>query len=155
MDIRQALKNEYRSALAMLRQTIERCPLELWVDRSAGNRYWHIATHTLMFAHLYMMPTHAEFSDWLTENKGYWDLSVHGLEPFSQQRLLEYADYIDTLIDDAIDRSDLDSSDSGFGWYSISKLEHQIMNIRHIQHHMAQLADRLRQHDNIAIDWRG
>jgi hypothetical protein len=155
MDIRDALKLQYRSALAMLRQAIEQCPDDLWLDRSATNRYWHIACHTLFYAHLYMMPRHEDFAAWLKEDRAYWDLSVSDLEPTTKERLLEYADHIDTLIDDCVDRSDLDSSDCGFSWYSIGKLEHQIMNIRHIQHHAGQLADRLRNHCDIGLDWRG
>jgi len=45
---------------------------------------------------------------------------------------------------------DLDSAESGFSWYQMSKLEHQLVNIRHIQHHGAQLADRLRSAADIA-----
>jgi hypothetical protein len=37
----------------------------------------------------------------------------------------------------------------------MSKLEHQLLNIRHLQHHTAQLADRLRQHAGAGIDWIG
>jgi len=37
----------------------------------------------------------------------------------------------------------------------MSKLEHQFVNIRHIQHHGAQLADRLRSAANIGIRWVG
>ena len=34
-------------------------------------------------------------------------------------------------------------------------LEHQIVNIRHIEHHTAQLADRLRSSAGIGIQWVG
>ena len=39
--------------------------------------------------------------------------------------------------------------------YKLPKLEHQIVNIRHIEHHMAQLADRLRSSAGIGIQWVG
>jgi hypothetical protein len=35
------------------------------------------------------------------------------------------------------------------------KIEHQIVNIRHIQHGAAQLADRLRSKLNLGIGWVG
>jgi hypothetical protein len=59
------------------------------------------------------------------------------------------------MVDDAIDALDLHSPESGFSWYRVSKLEHQIVNIRHIQHGAAQLADRLRSAAGVGIDWVG
>jgi hypothetical protein len=35
------------------------------------------------------------------------------------------------------------------------KLEHQFVNLRHIQHHTGQLADRLRQAANRGVQWLG
>jgi len=37
----------------------------------------------------------------------------------------------------------------------MSKLEHQFVGIRHIQHHAAQLSDRLRAVTGKGIDWIG
>jgi antitoxin (DNA-binding transcriptional repressor) of toxin-antitoxin stability system len=37
----------------------------------------------------------------------------------------------------------------------MSKLEHQLVNIRHIQHHTAQLMDRLRASEDIGVKWVG
>jgi hypothetical protein len=45
------------------------------------------------------------------------------------------------------------TSRSGFSWYRMSKLEHQFVNLRHIQHHAAQLADRLRSAAGVGIKW--
>jgi hypothetical protein len=59
------------------------------------------------------------------------------------------------LVDEAVDGLDLASPQSGFPWYKVSKLEHQLVNIRHIQHHTAQLVDRLRAADDIGIKWVG
>jgi hypothetical protein len=54
-----------------------------------------------------------------------------------------------------VDALDLMSDESGFSWYPIPKLEHQLVNLRHIQHHMAQLADRLRASEAVGIRWIG
>jgi hypothetical protein len=37
--------------------------------------------------------------------------------------------------------------------HPVSRLEHQVVSIRHLQHHAAQLADRLRAWAGIGIDW--
>jgi hypothetical protein len=43
----------------------------------------------------------------------------------------------------------------GFPWYKMGTLEHQLVNIRHIQHHAAMLSARLREGAGIGIDWVG
>ncbi|MEZ4647921.1 MAG: hypothetical protein R3E97_03900 [Candidatus Eisenbacteria bacterium] len=45
--------------------------------------------------------------------------------------------------------------ESGFSWYKMSKLEHQFVNLRHIQHHMAVLAGRLREFADVGTRWVG
>jgi hypothetical protein len=42
---------------------------------------------------------------------------------------------------------------AGFPWLPFNKLELQFYNIRHIQHHTGQLADRLRNAINIGTPW--
>jgi hypothetical protein len=59
------------------------------------------------------------------------------------------------MVDAAVDRLDLTAPESGFYWYRMSKLEHQFVNLRHIQHHTGQLADRLRQEADRGVEWVG
>ena len=63
-------------------------------------------------------------------------------EPYTQAQVIEYREFSDRMIDYAVDALDLDSTECGFSWYRMSKLEHQSVNIRHIQNHAAQLIDR-------------
>ena len=72
-----------------------------------------------------------------------------------RKQVLEYWSFCDRSVDGAVDALDLDSAESGFSWYRMSKLEHQLVNVRHIQHHGAQLADRLRSAADIGIRWVG
>jgi hypothetical protein len=37
----------------------------------------------------------------------------------------------------------------------MSKIEHQILNVRHIQHGAAQIADRVRTATDVGTDWVG
>ncbi len=59
------------------------------------------------------------------------------------------------MVDGAVDALDLHNPQCGFPWYKTSKLEHQMVNLRHLQHHAAQLADRLRAALDIGIRWVG
>ena len=61
----------------------------------------------------------------------------------------------DDRIDAGIDALDLEAPQCCFPWYTMGKLEHQLVNIRHIQHHAAILSARLRKAAGISIDWVG
>ena len=50
--LKAALKSQYHAALAMLRESIERCPDALWYSHTPTNAFWQVAYHTLFFAHL-------------------------------------------------------------------------------------------------------
>jgi hypothetical protein len=61
----------------------------------------------------------------------------------------------DGMVDQATDSFDLLDPKSGFPWYTCTKLEHQIISIRHLQHHTAQLGDRLRAAGGSGLSWLG
>lgn len=158
--LRAALKSQYHAAIAMLRQAIERCPPEAWTDKSGHPAaYWHIAYHAIFFTDFYLHPDHESFTPQDFHREGIQGFAPHGPEdlgePYTQQQLLDYLDRVDADVDARIDGMALDATESGFPWYAMPKLEHQLVNIRHIQHHAAQLADRLRLAADTGIDWVG
>jgi hypothetical protein len=103
-----------------------------------------------VLAHLYLQRDEAAFRLW-EQHRGEGD-GIAG-EPYTQAQVLEYWRFCDRMIDDAVDALDLDGSESGFSWYRMSKLEHQLVNIRHIQHHAGQLIDRVRSAADVGIRW--
>jgi len=161
------LKSQYHAALAMLRQAIEKCPNELWYSKDQTNAFWQTAYHTLFFAHLYLSPNSVAFIPWKhhQRNVQHEDGQTGPAdpnstlpllpEPYTREQVLEYCAFCDGIVNDAVDAMDLLSPESGFYWYKVSKLEHQIINIRHTQAGAAQLAGRLRAKLNIGLDWIG
>ncbi len=146
------LKSQYHAALAMLRDAIEQCPDAEWLSRDHKNAFWQVAYHVLFFAHLYLQQNETTFVLWSQHHGD--DDGTRG-EPYSRAQVLEYWSFVDRAVDSAVDLLDLESPESGFSWYTMSKLEHQLVNIRHVQHHSAQLADRLRSAADIGITWVG
>ena len=146
------LKSQYHAALAMLRDAIEQCPDAEWLSRDHKNAFWQVAYHVLFFAHLYLQQNETTFVLWSQHHGD--DDGTRG-EPYSKAQVLEYWSFVDHAVDRAVDLLDLESPESGFSWYTMSKLEHQLVNIRHVQHHSAQLADRLRSAADIGIKWVG
>ena len=72
---------------------------------------------------------------------------------YTQAQVLEYWEFCDGMVDGAVDALDLDRPESGFSWFRMSKLEHQFVNIRHIQHHGGQLIARVRSAADVGIPW--
>lgn len=165
--LRAILKSQYHAALAMLRDAIEKCPERIWSGSGHTNECWQIAYHVVFYAHLYSQRDEHAFRPWKQHvpNVQYPD-GIAGppepgsklplvAKPYTREQVLEYWRFCDGAIDGLVDAMDLAAEQSGFPWYPIPKLEHQIVNIRHIQHHAAQLADRVRTAANVGVDWVG
>jgi hypothetical protein len=166
-NLHAVLKSQYHTALAMLRQAIDQCPDDLWLAASEhANPIWHIAYHTLFFTHLYLQKDHESLTPWRHARDGYqcfgpvpWPphYTPKFDQPYTRAEVFEYWDICDRMLDSALDSLDLTARESGFPWYNpMGKLEHQFVNIRHIQHHTAQLIDRIRLADpNAEFRWVG
>src|SRR5262245_30143261 len=168
--VRAVLKSQYRAALAMLRQAIEKCPDDLWSSTIPTNPFWRIAYHTLYYTHLYLQTNQSAFQSWEHHRDGIQHMDNTPGPPeiedvldvphrpsqtgnvYTKVQVLAYCTLCEGMISDAVDALDLNSADSGFSWYKVSKLEHQFISIRHVQHHAAQLADRLRAAIDIGVD---
>ena len=165
--LRTVLKSQYHAALAMLGEAIQRCPDEVWSSSEHKNAFWQIVYHTLFFADAYLQTDKEAFHPWEHHQGGVQhpdgiagpadpNSSLPLIpKPYTKAQVLEYWTFCDQMLDDAVDKLDLESAQSGFPRYPISKLEHQLVNLRHIQHHAAQLADRLRSAADIGIKWVG
>jgi hypothetical protein len=144
--LKPALKGQYHAALDMLKGAIEPCPDELWVGGVPPRSFWRLAYHTLFFAHLYLQVRSEDFVPWeLHRDDVESDPERESLsaKPYSQEEMLSYWTLVDAMVDPQIDKIDLTSPESGFDWYTIPKLDHVILNMRHIQDHAGQLRDRL------------
>lgn len=164
--LRQALERQYRASLAMLRDAVQRCPDDLWLDATPTNAFWQVAYHTLYFTHLYLQPDEASFRPWPGHQAGVQH--VDGIageadpdsdrplvpEPYPRAAVLAYAEHCESNLAGWLAEIDLQSPESGFWWYGrMPKLEHQFVNLRHLQHHTAQLADRLRAATGEGVGW--
>ncbi|MBC8066247.1 MAG: hypothetical protein H7Y17_15555 [Chlorobia bacterium] len=174
MDLKPALKEQYHAGLAMLVECVQKCPDDLWTtpnpanndgDRVIYRAYWRIAFHAVYFTHLYLGQNEDAFQPWPGRRPGYydamwqkpWDIEPYEFpedaEPTTKQELADYIAFVDSLIDPTVDGLDLESAETGFRWYkNMSKLSHELMNLRHIQGHVGQLSELLMVR-GIDIDW--
>ncbi|MDR7418589.1 MAG: DinB family protein [Armatimonadota bacterium] len=155
-ELRRGLKSQYHACLAMLRATVRLCPDDLWFNQDGhANPFWRIAYHTLYYTHLYLQPNNRAFRAWEHHQRGIqrMDSPLGPRRPYTRAEVLAYGSVCDRMVDDAVDALDLAAPQSGFRWYRMPKLEHQIVNIRHVQYHQAQLADRLRAATGAGVGW--
>lgn len=140
----------------MLRQTVDRCPEDVWVGGAHPRNFWRIAYHAIYYTHLYAHQGEEDYVPWAKERS---DVRVLWAtppveEPYSKSEMLEYIDLVDCAIDGLVDSLDLEAEKCGFSWYSLCKLEHQLLNLRHLQGHVGQLSELL--HANgVDTDWKG
>jgi hypothetical protein len=164
MNLQAALKGQYHAALAMLKETIQKCPDDLWTSPEQSPAFWRVAYHALFYTHLYLQPDEKAFRPWEHARKEYQFLGPVPWpphheprigDPYTKSQILEYWQLCDAMVDAAVDRLDLHAPQCGFPWYNLPKLDHQINNIRHIQHHAALLSGRLRLAAGTDIGWVG
>jgi hypothetical protein len=166
MEFPAALKSQYHAALKTLRLAVERCPDALWLDRDgACAPFWRVAYHTLFYTHFYLQKDHESFRPWAKHRADAqfldetlpWENNrpVAACVPYTKQELLDYCQACNDMIDSAVDAMDLSAPECGFPWYPMPKIEHQLVNLRHIQHHAGILSSRLCRSAGVNIDWMG
>ncbi len=164
--LRRLLKSQYHAALAMLKEAVERCPDALWDDPRHTNRTWQIAYHALFFARYYGGRDERFDDFWPGHRRGCQNPDGLGgphpesplpvlPEPYTKADVLAAWAHCDAGVDAAVDALDLAAPQCGFPWYPIPKLEHQFVNLRHIQHHAGQISERLRREADIGVPWVG
>jgi hypothetical protein len=158
-----ALASQYDAGLSNLREAIEVCPDRAWNSAEDENRFWHIAYHVLFFTDLYMTVREEEYRPWpegrreavpLGENPFDPEAEFDDSDDYSREQLLGYLEEVRGRIDEELAGHDL-SGPSGFSWLPMSRLEAHIYNIRHLQHHTAQLVDRMREREGVHVAWVG
>ena len=163
MDLHDTLKSQYEAALRMLDDAIEKCPEQLWIDSSVRNPFWRLAYHTLFYTHLYLSSSEATFVLW---EKSRPNLQFMGKlpwpphdtidpgEPYTRSELRQYLGVLRSQLGDLLSKSELDGP-AGFDWIPFSRMELMLYNLRHLQHHGGQLADRIAVATGQGVVWVG
>jgi hypothetical protein len=163
MAAEEIVKAQYRASLEMLGEAISKCTDALWDDPGYKNRFWHIAYHALFFTHLYLQDCEKEFVAWSKHRNEYQFLGPLPWPPYREPNIgkpytkgdiLEYLAVCRNEVEERVTSMDTEAG-SGFDWLPFGKIELQFYNIRHIQHHVGQLTDRLRTREAITVRWVG
>jgi len=158
MDItwKKMIWQQFGAAIDMLENAINACPKEVWGDRSNRFQFWYIVYHTLFFLDLYLSNSNKDF------NPPYpftlEELDPSGILPdrvYTKEELLNYLLHCRTKCKAVIEKlTEVEGlKRCGIEWQDINVIELLLYNMRHVQHHAAQLNLILRQRIDSAPKW--
>ena len=147
---------QFGGAIDMLANAIEACPEERWGNRSQPPEYWYMVYHTLFWVDLYLHGSVEGFAP--PEPFTLGELDPTGVLPdrvYSKVEMLAYLNHCRTKCRATIEAmSDERAAERcRFGWGEVSFTELLLYNMRHVQHHAAQLNLLLRQKTDSAPRW--
>ena len=163
---KELIAHQYEASLSTVNLCIVRCPEASWSEPVAKWKFCQAAFHAVFFADLYLHP-----SDDIEAFKGQPFHVAHGdvfgdyeeledrppVRPYGKPFVLTYLQEVRRKARETIARESADvlAGPSGFHWRKCSRAELHVYNIRHIQHHAAQLGLRLRLDAQVDIPWVG
>jgi len=161
---KQIIWQQFGAAIDILEDAILACPDEVWSDPSKPPQwgsddvvgFWYLAYHALFFVDFYLSGTSQGFVPPSPFNLD--ELDPAGLlpeRPFSKTELQSYLVHCRRKCRDAIVNLTEQGAreDCGFAWLDLSVAELLLYNMRHTQHHTAQLNLILRQKTSSAPRW--
>ena len=158
MDLswRTMLWQQFGAAIDMLENAIQACPDDLWDKSQSGHPYWYLAYHTLFFLDYYCSDTERGYVPPAPFTLS--ELDPAGVLPArvcTKGELLAYLHQgranciaaVDALTPESIGQR------CGFKRIEVTVAELILYNMRHVQHHVAQMNLLLRQGGIPAPGW--
>jgi len=148
--VKQTLLGQYEAALAMTKLRIEACPDEHWETKVGEGTIKQDAYHLLFWANYYLTEHESKFVPNEFNERGGDEFQPVISEGLSKADTLAFIEKTHENIITSLERETEGTlhGDSGFPSVfrrrPLSRLELHIYNIRHIQHHMAQMSLALR-----------
>jgi prepilin-type processing-associated H-X9-DG protein len=156
------IQNQYDAVFRTLKHCLDGCTNDAWSQLVCNQQINQVVFHTLFFADLYLGPNpeSIEHQAFHTEHNrvfsGYEEMENRAPEneyerPFLEAYLQHCRDKCERVIGEMTAESLAEPS--GFDWIHGSMGEVHVYNIRHIQHHAAQLSLRLRLSHEFDVPW--
>lgn len=150
------LWQQFGAAIDMLENAIIACPDDLWGDRAQRPEFWYTAFHALFYLDCYLAESERAFAPPAPFTLD--ELDDRGLLPdrvYAKDELLPYLEHGRKKCQSRIAAMTEDDGlrRCGFSWLDISVAELQLYNMRHVQHHAAQLNLILSQRGHTAPRW--
>lgn len=153
---KNALWHQFGAAIDMLENAINACPEDLWSDQNRNPQYWYNVYHTLFWLDCYLSESIEIFRP--PEPFTLSEFDPAGILPdrvYSKAEMLNYLNYDREKCRTVIAALTEESVQKIFKLHSseLSIAELMLDNMRHVQHHTAQLNLMLRQTIDAAPRW--
>lgn len=158
------ITNQFEAVFCTLNVCIDRCPETLWDGRIANHRFCQVAFHTLFYADFYLgqsdvgfrdQPFHRDHTEFFRDYEEFEDRPPLCL--YDRPAIKSYLEHCRRKASDTIAAETADSlaARAAFPRRAFSRAELHLYNVRHIQHHAAQLSLRLRLDAGQGVPWIG
>jgi len=162
--LKQLLVHQFEAAFCMLGICIHRCPEDSWNAPVGNLAFCQVVFHALFFTDFYLgenelafrqQAFHRDHADFFRDYEELEDRKQQLL--YDRQSIKEYLQYCREKAIHAVSAETQDSlqGSCGFPRRGFSRAELYVYNLRHIQHHAAQLSLRLRIDAQQDIPWVG
>jgi hypothetical protein len=159
--MKRELASQYEIALTMLKGVVEETDEDIWlhtdeVKEAAG----HIAYHVVYYTNIYCSPSEEAVKRWEKQsNEGHvlgptpWPPHERFVptQSYTKADIIEFIDFVLGVIPGYLEH--LEPEEPCWPhWYKLNQFEFHLNNLRHIQHHMAQLIER---NGGSSVGWIG
>ena len=164
--VQNALTGQYEAALTMFHEAVSRCPDDHWEGNVGNYPFWHVAYHAIYYTDLYLSP-HLDSFQPPAFHREYYQFFGRPVPPsnepfvadipYDRETILAYVQHCRQKVSRSVEAETPESlrGPSGFWWYKIPRFEFHLNNIRHLQHHAAQMSLYLKRTSGIDIEWVG
>ena len=141
-EIKKIIWHQFGAAIDMLENAMNACPDENWGDRIGFSEFWYIAFHALFYLDLYLSKSDKGFTPPSPFTLD--EMDERGILPdrvYTKQELIKYLLHGREKCRSVISSLTEEQSNErcGFDWLDLSVAEVLLYNMRHVQHHAAQL----------------
>ena len=155
-DMKNILWRQFGASVDMLENAVVACPAHVWGDRPGWHEFWYLTYHTLFFLDFYLSETEVGFAP--PAPFGLEELDPDGVLPprvYSKEELLGYLNHDREKCRKAIAGLTEEKANRLCGSLrpGLTFVELYLYNMRHVQHHAAQLNLILRQRIDSAPRW--
>lgn len=156
--------NQFEAAFCMLHACIERCSETAWNLPVANHPICRAGFHALFFADFYLETDEAYFREQPFHRanpeffRDYEELEDRpAVQFYDKPSIQQYLDHCREKARRVISAETTQSlaGPSGFARRKVTRAELHVYNMRHVQHHVAQLSLRLRLDENAEVPWVG
>jgi hypothetical protein len=159
---KELITNQYQASLATAANCIEHCPYSHWNLPVARYPFSQSVFHTLFYADYYLETAaervqvqlfHRENRELFADYEQLKD--IEPTEVYTREQLRTYRQFCQKKVIGSLEVETVESlaAPAQFPRKNFSRAELHVYNIRHIQHHAAQLILRLRLDTDVDVPW--